>query len=270
MRLLPALRAHPRFSYFEAPPAELYRRIERALGPEAPTYASYNYLGAGVGSYVKSLHFDVALKLARPYFGRGKVIDFGCADGIFLPSLSRLFPSVIGIDRDPRFVDVARRVVRELGLANVTLVCNAGRELSDLAHEVGEHESDVVFLLETIEHVGTPGRLYESKLDFLEGLFSFVRRGGLIILSVPNMVGLPFLIQRVALAASGLRREEISARNFAKAVLLRRTDDLERGWTTDAHLGFNHQKLERHLRERFVVVAKRNLVFSLVYSVRRQ
>ena len=107
-----------------------------------------------------------------------------------------------------------------------------------------------------------------SRIAFLHELFTIAAPGATIVLSVPNMVGLPFAIQRVGLAATGSTREPIAARDLVRAVVLKDVDRLEPKWQRHSHLGFNHRKLERAMRREFDVVGKRDLIFSKVYAVR--
>jgi SAM-dependent methyltransferase len=248
---------------FVKPPANVYG----AAG--GPTYTGYNYLGGGPVAWVKRRHFEAALDYARPWFDRAPVIDFGCADGVFLPSLSRRFPSVRAVDLSPIFTDLAQRVVDELALDNVRVVCNERRSMASLADEFAPDECELLFLLETLEHVGDPRRFYESKIDFLNDLFGLLAPTGRIVISVPTMVGLPFLVQRMVLGALRMTREPISAPDFARAVFLRRADTLEADWQPHKHLGFNHVELERHLRREFAVVHRQSLVFTELFVIAR-
>ena len=90
-----------------------------------------------------------------------------------------------------------------------------------------EGEYRVAFLLETLEHVGDPSRFYESKMEFLDGVFGLLQPRGRVVISVPKMVGISFLVQRATLRLLGMHREEIGRRNLFNAVVRRNTDALE-------------------------------------------
>src|SRR5690242_6878325 len=106
-------------------------------------------------------------------------------------------------------------------------------------------------------------------MEFLDDLFTLLDSDGVIVISVPTMVGIPFLLQRMALKLFGLEREQISRRGLFNAVVRRNTDALEPAWESHAHLGFNHKKLERFLIGKFAVLNHRNLIFSQVYVIGR-
>lgn len=253
--------------YFKPPAARAFRESGVEYRPGHATYTSYNYAGGGMAARVKAAHFEAALRVTREHHGRSGVIDFGCANGVFLPALARCFPRVHAVDIRPDMVAVAERVRDELQLDRVTLVCNSDRDFASLARDTRGGDYRVAFLLETLEHIGEPGRLYESKTEFLEQVLGLLEPGGIAVVSVPVMVGLPFLVQRLGLWALGLHREAIGRKDLANAVLRRNTDALEPAWTGNAHLGFNHLKLESRLRERFRIVDRRNLIFTQLYVV---
>ena len=90
------------FKYFIQPPRELFseerlRVLENSENYEYIPYSEYNFFKPGFSSLIKKLHFEIALRLTRKYFYKSSAIDFGCADGIFLPSLSKYFKSVLAI-----------------------------------------------------------------------------------------------------------------------------------------------------------------------------
>ena len=219
-----------------------------------------------MASYLKTLHFDTALRMTKPYFGEANVIDFGCCDGPFLPSLARYFPKVLGIDIVPEFVKIASKLCNVLNLNNVDVLCNASSSLQALASRLSGTPYQVLFLLETLEHVGTGENMYGSKIDFLKEVFSLVEDNGIVIISVPKMVGPSFLIQRLGLKMLGMYRELISFTDLWKAVLFCDTSGLEKKWTRE-HLGFNHKTLENVLKEDFVIHKRKDLFFQMIYIV---
>src|SRR5262245_40899173 len=87
--------------YRQAAAAEGYSYIDRTS-----SYAEYNYLRPGFTSRLKYEHFELALRLTRRYFHTCNVIDFGCADGIFVPSLSLYFNKVAAVDKRRDFVNL--------------------------------------------------------------------------------------------------------------------------------------------------------------------
>lgn len=242
---------------------------EDYAGTGAPSYSAYNYF-TGAAARAKRRHFEIALRVARPHFG-GTAIDYGCADGIFLPSLARYFRSVWAVDRHLPSIQSAQRVVEHYGLENVAVTCNEDGGLPSLPASL-EGGADVLFLLETLEHVGVRERMWESRADFLAELFLLLGPSGQIVVSVPNMIGPAFLVQRAALRTLGLERERrLSRGELWRAVLRADTTALEERWKAPhGHLGFNHRRLEEALSRRFAVVRRRHLFFQVIYVLERR
>jgi 2-polyprenyl-3-methyl-5-hydroxy-6-metoxy-1,4-benzoquinol methylase len=259
-----------RYRYYVKPPREVYTALgtgDYASGYK--TYAEYNYLNEGVAASIKTRHFETALELTKDFFHRSDVIDFGCADGVFLPSLARHFNHVLAVDQKPEFIKMAEGLAEALHLDNVEVRSNKEVFSNDqLSRGKSYH---IMFLLEIIEHIGSREALYESKIAFLKQASSLLDDGGILVISVPKMVGIPFLIQRIGFAAFGLQREKISLINLLKAGILCDTSDLEKNWEGEyAHLGFNHKKLERFMEKEFCIVKKKHLLFQVIYVIKRQ
>jgi 2-polyprenyl-3-methyl-5-hydroxy-6-metoxy-1,4-benzoquinol methylase len=254
--------------YFVRPPADAYLSAESDYSEGYRTYTEYNYLNPGLASRIKSWHFETALELTKEHFHNGNVIDFGCADGAFLPSLSKHFNHVCAIDRNPGFVKTASAAVQALGLGNVELLCNDGLSIETVKSRLSGREYQVLYLLETLEHVGDNNSLYPSKVHFLKEIASLIDKDGVIVVSVPNMVGPFFLVQRIGLTLTGSLREPISIGNLLKASFLGSTVDLEKRWN-GGHLGFNHKKLEDCMKGEFRILRKRHIMFQVLYLITR-
>ena len=233
------------------------------------SYTSFNYSGSGFAARIKREHFEAVLKLTQPYFGKCNVIDLGCADGVFLPSVSNYFNNVAAIDIEPKFVQQATELSEFAKLKNVKSSCSEGKSILQLQEELSGIEWDILFLLEVMEHVGDPKRMYDSKLEFLEGAATLLKKGGLLVISVPKMVGLAFLIQRFGISMLGLPKEPISFGNLFRASFLRDAEAMEKYWWNGGHMGFSHLKLEKYMRKSFEIVKKKNLLFQAVYVIRK-
>lgn len=233
----------------------------------AKSYTEYNYLKAGVGSLLRRRHFEYALQLTKSYFHKCNVIDFGCADGPFLPSLSKYFNHVAGIDEWPAFVALATKV--SPNYANTEIIDNKDMSMDELKLKLGK-KYHILFLLETIEHIGDKDNPWESRAKFIGELFKLIDEDGIIVMSVPNMIGFPFLLQRVGLFLTGAKRGKLSAPELVKAVLFNDTSALEERWYDGTHLGFNHIKLERYLKAKFNIIERKSILFQVLYVIGRK
>ncbi len=215
------------------------------------------------------MHFETALKMTDEYFHKCNVIDFGCADGPFLPSLAEYFNYVTGIDKESCYIEIGLKLCNEMCLNNVELVNNDNLTIKNLKSKISHRKYHILYLLETIEHIGNKDYPYKSRIDFLKKISTLINKKGFIVMSVPKMTGIPFLIQRIGLALSGIYREPISLLNMIKAGFFNDTTELEKQWN-HYHLGFNHKKLERYLTGEFKILDKKDIFFQVVYLIRRE
>jgi len=263
--------------YFVRPaPGILESETECYIGSYR-TYAHYNYLRPGPIAALKRRRFDIALSLARPWFHKTGAIDFGCADGVLLPSLARYFPRVAAVDNDPRVFPIARQVVEEAHLESVDVINSHDMPFAALRRRLlgprGDREYGIMFLLETLEHVGpdlpADEDQYAYRVQFVQDLFTFLAPPARIIVSVPRMTGLGFLTRYVTQSTLGLAHERIPMADALRAGLLGDTTSLEPRWT-GGHLGFNDRKMERELKKAFTIVEEKRLPFSLMYTIERR
>jgi 2-polyprenyl-3-methyl-5-hydroxy-6-metoxy-1,4-benzoquinol methylase len=250
---------------FVIPSAPVLTDTSRGSYGSAATYSHYNYLRPGLIARLKRARFETALRLARPWFGAG-AIDMGCADGIMLPSLSRHFSTVIGVDTNPNATTIAEEVASTL--PNVRVLCNGGVSFEELRRRSGPGHR-VLFLLETLEHIGDRARMYEGKADFVAECLSLLEEDGVVIASVPRMVGPLFVAKYGVQWATRRLDERHSLGELWRAGVLRDTSRLERRWN-GGHLGFSHLKLDATLGARFRVHRRIGTLTSIFYIIGRR
>jgi SAM-dependent methyltransferase len=102
------------------------------------------------------------------------VLDVGCGAGAFLPTVSPLCDRLVGLDVTPAFVERARRVIQERGLANTTVV-----EGSSASMPFEDGSFDAVLMVDLLHHLPSP------KATVTE-VHRVVRPGGLVIVFEPN------------------------------------------------------------------------------------
>jgi 2-polyprenyl-3-methyl-5-hydroxy-6-metoxy-1,4-benzoquinol methylase len=241
------------------PPSAIYTEGGGGYVGKYKGYSHYNYMRPGLLTTLKRSRFVTALKLGLPYFNSGTALDVGCGDCFFIPTLSRQFQRVVGIEYKDDALEHGRNTVKLLGLSNVSLICNATRTWDDLRTEVGKG-AKVAFCLETIEHVGKGGAdMYPSKVAFVAGIMSLLDADGMLIASVPRMVGPTFLAKHLAMVATGMHVEKFTFRDLIRSGIFYDTSTVEPRWV-NGHLGFNHLTLIKALREKFDVTVHETLV----------
>lgn len=250
------------------PPLEFFSSERFHYFNEYPTYGYYNYLRPGVVQRMKRHRFEVALRLAEPWFHSSNAIDFGCADGGLLPSLSRHFGEVVGIDTNAHQVEVAQELCQALELHNMQVVRNSGKTVQESGKALKVKQYGVAFLLETLEHVGEQPDIYESKMRFLDGLLGLLRGDSVVIVSVPKMVGLTFLAKYIVQTALRMNHENYTLGQL-RAVIPAKEYGRIGAVVGCKHKGFNHVKLEKHLADNFRVLGAMSTLTTRFYVVSR-
>lgn len=250
--------------FFALPPREHITPAETR--GKRDQYGLYNYYGRGPIARAKRARFERALVLGRDRIG-GKAIDMGAADGVLVPSLSRLFEEVVAIDRRRDFVDSCRQVIERMSLTNARAVCNDGKSVDDLRRDIGPG-FNIMFLLETLEHIGSQPDIYASKVEFLRDCFDLLEADGVIVISVPKMVGLIMLFKNLLQRSLALGYDKMTMRQLLKSAFLKDTDELEPLWDGH-HVGFNHLKLDRYLADNFHVQRRVESLISVFYVLQR-
>lgn len=204
----------------------------------------------------------------------GDWADFGCSDGYILDIVrSRLAGDgwrLHGFDHSLPLLEEGRK----RGIAGARFeVFDLNRPDRRLANSF-----DVVTCFETLEHTGH----FRNALDNLLGA---ARPGGLVVVSVPNEVGLPGLIKFTGRAV--LRRNpygdffrERSALRYTLRLLVGADLEPFRIPAADAwgvHLGFDYRNFESYLRTRWLAPGTCELPrrhrpfpgFNLIYALRK-
>jgi len=98
----------------------------------------------------------------------GKILDIGCATGIFLDGMKKLGWEVAGIEPNEKAADYARKRF------NIDV-------FTGYLHEVNlrDESFDVITLWDVLEHVPDPN-------EFINNVYKLLKPGGLIIASLPN------------------------------------------------------------------------------------
>lgn len=114
----------------------------------------------------------------KPFFKhfspkKGKLLDIGCGDGIFINEAQKIGFEVYGLDFDKRSVDSARNKYRLKHVYNVNI--NDFIEYADR----NNLKFDVITFFEVLEHQDDP-------TGFIEGVKKLLNKGGHIAGSVPN------------------------------------------------------------------------------------
>lgn len=130
-------------------------------------------------------HFYYALNLA--HIDENKtVLDLGCADGPFLPTLNRYGNIVIGLDFSQGLLSRAKSLLNHKNhpLKKPFLLNSDARRLP-----FKENCIDIIFCLETFEHV-------PNSIELIEEIFRILKPNGELIYSIPIVIGFALLLRQ--------------------------------------------------------------------------
>lgn len=136
-----------------------------------------------------SKRLEQSLRWAGDGTGRSACLDLGCGGGALLPSLSKSFAKVIGLDKD---IGPAAKLKEALSLDNVELVEHNLYTLSLPAESL-----DCIFAVSIMEHLDDPAKA----IRLLSG---WLAPGGVLVVSVPS----ENLIYRMGRQLFGFTRPE--------------------------------------------------------------
>ena len=152
-------------------------RFAQDVYVDSPVYFSPNRLVR----FINWKKLDSVLSLL-PQQERRSALDFGCGNGVMLPTLSGIFDTVIGIDIH---TTAASRVIHEYSLSNVFLIRTNGLKLpfkdetfhTVVATSVLEHFTDLEKVVAEIARIIKPG----GSLLFLSPTENMVYRFGRLL-----------------------------------------------------------------------------------------
>ncbi len=231
------------------------------------SYAIYNYYGKGPISRAKRYRFVHALKIAQDIPAK-RVIDMGAADGMFLPTLCKHYDHVAALDINDQYIQRSQKLVEALDLSNAQVICTKEMSFEQIKSQIGGGYQ-IMYLLETLEHVGQQPDMWGTKMQFVHECFDLLEKDGRIIISVPKMVGIAMLFKNILQRSLGLGYDGLSWPQLLKSSFFKNTDDLEPLWD-GGHMGFNHLKLDKLFNEQFKVHHRSESSITVFYMIGRK
>lgn len=156
---------------------------EKKSRPAARTQNSNNPLTPSKqDSYYGFARPDVIETVIQNHLPTGKILEIGCAGGLTGKNLKERLPvqSYTGIDISAEAAQIARQHLDQVIVADI--------EQTDLASEHGlaKNDFDLLLALDVLEHLYNPW-------DALAELSAFVKPGGYVVSSLPNIQNISIL-----------------------------------------------------------------------------
>lgn len=180
-----------------------------------------------------SKRFEVALELLALECN-DEILDYGTGDGFMLKKLLTGNPqTIVGYEPLESQYQQLKQFVDRHQLGNVTIIDDLNR--------IETHRFDKICCLEVLEHLTE-----HNQLIALRNIKSLLKRGGLLVVSVPIEVGMSALLKNVVRLLLGQEHQNATILNIAKSCF-----GLKIGRGREAyicsHVGFDYHDLEKVL-----------------------
>ncbi len=188
-------------------------------------------------------HLYYALNL--PKIDDGKIIlDLGCGDGPFFPTLNRYGKRIIGLDHSLQLILKAKTLIRyiEYPLKKVLLLNADGQYIP-----IKDKSIDIIYCLETFEHVPNTNRLISE-------IFRILKDTGELIYSIPIEIGISLILRQFIGKITKFPRETYKFKELLVYGLLKKTSSrIHNRWS---HKNFDWRIIQRLIGKKFKIISQ--------------
>ena len=166
------------------------------------------------------------------------ILDLGCADGPFLPTLNYYSKKIVGIDLDKDSLILANKLINDhnFKLKKVGLLNSDGLYLP-----FKDRTFDLIFCLEVLEHV-------ENSLQAINEISRILKKKGVLICSLPIEIGISLLIRTILGKTLKFKRPHYKFKEIIKSVFLKKPENREKHMD---HKNFDWRLIYREIKRCF-------------------
>ncbi len=199
-------------------------------------------------------HLYYALNL--PKIDDGKIIlDLGCGDGPFFPTLSRYGKVIIGLDFSLPFILNAKALIRyiEYPLKKVLLLNADGQHIP-----IKDKSIDIIYCLETFEHV-------PNTIGLISEIFRILKDDGDFVYSFPIEIGISLLLRQFIGKITKFPRDTYKFKELLTNSLLKKPSKrINNPWN---HKNFDWRIIQRSIKRKFKVISQIYSPFPFLKSL---
>ncbi len=191
--------------------------------------------------YYAYLPFVYSLKHIK-FSESSRILDIGCADGPFLPTLSYYARSTVATDIDGDRVREAKNLIdyRLKKSKRLNLLCSDGHVLP-----FKDNKFDIIFCLEVMEHVMNPDQV-------LRELLRVLKKNGMLICTIPIEIGLSLLIRNIIGKIAHFQRPEYNLKQMIQRVFLKKGTREYKGEI--GHKNFDWRVIKHNIKLHFKIL----------------
>jgi 2-polyprenyl-3-methyl-5-hydroxy-6-metoxy-1,4-benzoquinol methylase len=184
-----------------------------------------------------------------------RILDIGCSDGPFLPTLNYYAKSIIANDILEDRVREAKNLI-DFSLnksKKVNLICSDGQYLP-----FKENNFDFIFCLEVLEHITRPDH-------FLRELFRVLKKNGTLICTLPIETGLSLLIRNFIGKIANFPRPKYKLKQYFQRVLLKKGGREYKGEV--GHKNFDWREIKNNIKLHFKIIKMKFIPINYLKDV---
>ncbi len=199
-------------------------------------------------------HLYYALNL--PKIDDGKIIlDLGCGDGPFFPTLNRYGKCIIGLDFSLQLILKAKALIRyiEYPLKKVLLLNADGQHIP-----IKDKSIDIIYCLETFEHIPNTNRLISE-------IFRILKDDGELIYSIPIEIGISLIFRQFIGKITKFPRDTYKFKELLTNSLLKKPSKrINNPWN---HKNFDWRIIQQSIKRKFKLISQIYSPFPFLKSL---
>lgn len=167
------------------------------------------------------------------------ILDLGCGDGPFLPTLNKYGKRIIGLDFRIEPLFKAKNLInyKKYPLKNILLLNADGLHLP-----IKDKSINIVFCLETFEHI-------PNSIMLINEIYRILRDSGELFYSLPIEIGFSLLIRQIVGKISNFPRDSYTFKELFRNIILKKPPKrINNPWT---HKNFDWRIIQRLINRKF-------------------
>lgn len=167
------------------------------------------------------------------------VLELGCADGPFLPTLNQYTKNMIAIDINEDSIRESKLLNKILKLKQINLLCSDGRALP-----FKDKSFDLIFCLEVLEHI-------KNIKQIVNEIYRILRKNGILICTIPIEIGPSLLIRTLLSKYLKFKRPTFTRKELFKNIFLKRTGKRTEYMGYMGHKNFDWRLVKKEIKRFF-------------------
>jgi 2-polyprenyl-3-methyl-5-hydroxy-6-metoxy-1,4-benzoquinol methylase len=184
-----------------------------------------------------------------------RILDIGCSDGPFLPTLNYYAKSILANDILENRVREAKNLI-DFNLnksKKINLMCSDGQYLP-----FKDNNFDLIFCLEVLEHIVRPDQ-------FIRELLRVLKKNGTLICTLPIESGLSLLIRNFIGKIAHFTRPNYTLKQYLQRVLLKKGGREYKGEI--GHKNFDWREIKKNLKLHFKILKMKFIPINFLKDI---